>query len=87
METRVCDVRGQICPSTLLTALREMNANREGLRAGRLALRILLNNRDATSTIPEAAANMGYRVQVERVGPDYEVRVEGGGPPAVEGVP
>ena len=72
------DVRGQICPSTLLTALREINANREALRSGAVCLAILTDNRDATATIPAAASNMGYRSQVVRDGAHYVITVEGG---------
>lgn len=60
------DLRGQICPSTLLTALREVNRHRQELRRGEAQLTIHTDNRDSTATIPEAVRNMGYRVAVEK---------------------
>jgi TusA-related sulfurtransferase len=73
-----CDVQGQICPSTLLTALRRVNENREALRRGDLALAIVTDHRDAVVTIPEAMANMGYRVSVTQQGHCYRILIEGG---------
>lgn len=64
MNTLTLDIRGQICPSALLTALRTLNTHRERLRQGELQLTILTDARDATETIPEAAGNMGYCVRV-----------------------
>lgn len=58
------DIRGQICPSTLLTTLREVTRNKQRLRAGVLELAFLTDNRTATNTIPDAVRNMGYDVDV-----------------------
>ena len=60
------DIRGQICPSTLLVALREMNNNIDELNSGSVRLFIKTDNRDATNTIPEAAENMGFQVTVSK---------------------
>jgi TusA-related sulfurtransferase len=60
------DIRGQICPSTLLIALREINAHQDELRAGALRLRFLTDNRDCVTTIPESAGTMGYGASVRR---------------------
>lgn len=65
-ETIILDIRGQICPSTLLTTLRTIARHKDALKAGRLLLAVRTDNRDATATIPEAARNMGYAVNVER---------------------
>lgn len=64
MNTTILDIRGQICPSALLTALRTLNTHRESLREGQLRVTILTDARDATETIPQAARNMGYCVRV-----------------------
>jgi len=77
MNAVTIDIRGQICPSTLLTALRVLNANRGELRTGSLELILLTDARDATHTIPEAASNMGYRAEVEAVDGYYEIRLRG----------
>ena len=65
------DIRGQICPSCLLTTLREVNQHQAALRRGELALRVMTDSRDATSTIPAAVGNMGYPVAVEKVPAGY----------------
>lgn len=74
-ESLTIDMRGQICPSTLLTALRALNTHRARLRRGELELLILTDARDATGTIPEAAGNMGYRVRVEDGDRHYAIRI------------
>ncbi|AAR34380.1 sulfurtransferase TusA family protein [Geobacter sulfurreducens] len=66
METIEFDIRGQICPSTLLTALKEINRHRTSLKNGNCVLVFLTDNRDATITIPETVRNMGYGGQVEK---------------------
>ncbi len=65
------DIRGQICPSTLLTALKEVNEHKQALKEGTLELRFSTDNRDATITIPEALENMGYEVKISKEGGHY----------------
>jgi TusA-related sulfurtransferase len=60
------DIRGQICPSTLLIALKAMNNHRSEILDGTLRLVFLTDNRDATVTIPDSAMNMGYPATVEK---------------------
>jgi len=72
------DIRGQICPSTLLIALREMNVRQEQLRAGTLSLSFLTDNRDCLATIPDSARNMGFDVAVEKIGGDYRIEIHRG---------
>ncbi len=76
-ETRQLDIRGQICPSTLLTALREVNLHKAALKVGALQLVILTDDRNATATIPNAVDNMGYRVTVQRDEQHYRITVGG----------
>lgn len=66
MEIKKIDMLGQLCPSTLLTALREINANKLALKSGALRLSFLTDNRNATITIPDAATSMGYQVCVNQ---------------------
>lgn len=75
MELKEIDLRGQICPSTLLLALREINGSKPDLRSGALKLSFLSDNRDSTVTIPEAAANMGYEVSVTREHEYYRIDI------------
>ncbi len=76
MHTFDFDIRGQICPSTLLTALREVSRHRAQLKEGSIALRFLTDNRNATVTIPEAVKNMGYRVIVEKEERHYTILIQ-----------
>ncbi len=71
------DIRGQICPSCLLTTLREVNRRQAGLRRGEVALRVKTDSRDATSTIPAAVGNMGYPVRVEKEQGYYLIVIRG----------
>ncbi|MCK9172827.1 sulfurtransferase TusA family protein [Desulfuromonas thiophila] len=75
MEIREFDICGQVCPSALLTALREVNRHRQALREGRLMLVLYLDAREATHTIPEAVGNMGYAVSVEPCPRGYCLRI------------
>jgi TusA-related sulfurtransferase len=74
-ETIEFDIRGQICPSTLLIALREINRNQEQLRKGELVIRFKTDNRDSVNTIPESAIHMGYRAEIEKLDNYYTVTV------------
>lgn len=71
------DLRGHVCPSTLLLSLRRINGMKEELRAGTARLEILTDNRDSTGTLSDAAGSMGYRVKVEKEKNHYRVIVCG----------
>jgi TusA-related sulfurtransferase len=75
IQTIEFDITGQICPATLLVALREINRNIEGINAGRIRLVFKTDNRDCTNTIPEAAANMGLKVDVHKEDSRYAILV------------
>ncbi|WP_321529728.1 sulfurtransferase TusA family protein [uncultured Desulfuromonas sp.] len=75
MKTIEFDICGQICPSALLTALKEINRHREQLKQGRCELVILTDARDATRTIPSAVENMGYQVDISKKGGCYLIRI------------
>jgi TusA-related sulfurtransferase len=77
-QTIEFDIRGQICPSSLLLALRELNTHKERLHRGEVRLSFRTDNRDATVTIPDAAANMGYGVRVTKTDGAYIVLVDNG---------
>jgi len=77
VETIEFDIRGQICPSSLLVALKEVNSRAEGLRQGSVQLCFLTDNRDATITIPESASNMGYGVALEKKDGYYRIMISG----------
>lgn len=70
------DLRGQICPSTLLTALRETNTNKTELRSGELKLVILTDNRNSTTHISESISAMGYRVEVVKEQEYYRITID-----------
>lgn len=69
----VYDIRGQICPSCLLFALKEVNEQRAALKEGRIKILIKTDNRNATSTIPDAVASMGYASTVEKKEGYYDI--------------
>jgi TusA-related sulfurtransferase len=68
------DIRGQICPSSLLMALKKVNEHAARIRNKEVRLCILTDNRQATASIPKAAGNMGHKVTVEKHNGYYEVR-------------
>lgn len=76
-EKVVRDIRGQICPSSLLITLREVNSLRERLRSGEASLSIKSDNRDSTTTIPDAVRNMGYAVSVSKHEGYYLITITG----------
>ena len=78
MRTIEFDIRGQVCPSTLLVALREMNAHQQELRERSVRLRFLTDNRDCLTTIPASAKSMGYAVDAGRAEGCYVIEVHGG---------
>lgn len=67
------DMCGQICPSSLLSALKEISTYKEELKKGELMITFKTDNRDATVTIPVAVVNMGYAVRVEKNDTCYEI--------------
>ena len=71
------DICGQICPSTLLTALKAINDYSLQLSDGTATLAFKTDNRDAISTIPESASNMGYKVTVTKKEGYYLIEIGG----------
>jgi len=69
------DMRGQVCPSTLIIALDRANTNKAALRTGKVVLVIKTDNRDATATIPGAMHNMGYETMVTKKMGYYEILI------------
>lgn len=69
------DICGQICPSSLLTTLREVNNHKQLLRNGEIQLDILTDNHDSTNRVIEAVSNMGYQVDVEDQGKQYRISI------------
>ena len=74
-QTIEFDITGQICPSTMLIAMREMNRNFSALNNGNLKLLFRTDNRDCTNTIPEAAGNMGLKASVNKSDSGYTILV------------
>lgn len=77
MQTVDIDIRGQICPSCLLQALKELNRLGSEIRAGSAEIVVTTDDRQATSTIPAAAERMGYAIEVIPVDGAYRIRVFG----------
>ena len=74
-QTIEFDITGQICPSTMLIAMREINRNFSALNNGNLKLLFRTDNRDCTNTIPEAAGNMGLKASVNKSDSGYTILV------------
>jgi TusA-related sulfurtransferase len=70
------DLRGQICPATLLKSLRELNRLKGDLNNGCSRLDILTSNRDSMATVSDAASSMGYKVAVRQDDAHYRVSIE-----------
>jgi TusA-related sulfurtransferase len=70
------DMRGQVCPACLLVAMDTLNRQKTVLKSGTKKLSILTDNREATTTIPSTANNMGYEVTVNKIDTYYEILVE-----------
>lgn len=69
------DMRGQICPSTLLVAMDNLNRHARELQGGSACLLILTDNREALHTIPATAESMGYATQISNPGDHYELLI------------
>ncbi len=69
------DVCGQICPSSLLTTLREVNNHKQPLRSGEIQLDILTDNSDSTNRIFEAVSNMGYMVEINEQKKHFRISI------------
>ncbi|OEU69690.1 MAG: hypothetical protein BA864_14110 [Desulfuromonadales bacterium C00003093] len=78
IKTVKIDVCGQICPSTLLTTLREVNTHKTLLRSGELQLVILTDNFDSVNRASEAVGNMGYRIDVLDLKKHFQVTISRG---------
>lgn len=71
----VLDIRGQICPSCLLIALKEVTSNADKINNKELTIRILSDDRHATSTIPDAVHSMGFSTNVNKTDAGYEILI------------
>ena len=69
------DLCGQICPSTLLTTLREVNKAKSELKSGLLSLVVLTDNRSSTTHITEAVCAMGYLVETCKESTYYRITI------------
>lgn len=69
----VLDIRGQICPSCLLIALKEVTKNADKINAKQLSVLILSDDRHATATIPDAVHAMGFSTVINKTDAGYEI--------------
>jgi TusA-related sulfurtransferase len=77
MQTIDLDIRGQLCPSCLLLALKELNQHGAAIRAGSVEIVVTTDDRQATATIPATAERMGFRTEVARLDGSYRIRILG----------
>lgn len=76
MKTFEMDICGQVCPSSLLMALRVANENYTAIANGEMQVVIKTDNRDATGTIPGAVENMGVFAEVEKADGHYKITLK-----------
>lgn len=69
------DISGQICPSCLLLTLKELNQNAAAVRSGATEIVVTTDDRQATTTIPDAVHKMGYTAEVSRTAAGYRICV------------
>jgi TusA-related sulfurtransferase len=75
VHTEYLDVRGQVCPSTLLLTLREVNRLKDALHNGTTLLEVRTDNRHATVTIPNTVKSMGLAVRVHKEEQGYLIQI------------
>ena len=69
------NIFGQVCPSCLLITLKTVNTHSAALREKAVEVVILTDDRQATSTIPEAVSRMGYQCAVDSTERGYRIRI------------
>ncbi|OOZ41944.1 tRNA methyltransferase [Solemya pervernicosa gill symbiont] len=69
------DIRGQICPSCLLLALKEINNHVEQLKSGACTINIISDDRQAVATIPDTVKNMGLTTEINKDDGSYQIRI------------
>lgn len=74
-KTITMDIRGRICPSCLLLTLKEVNEQIELLKQKEVEIRVISDDRHATSTIPDAVEKMGLNTSVERNTEGFVIRI------------
>ncbi len=75
IQTIQLDIHGQLCPSCLLMALKTLNQNGPAMRKGEVDIVVLTDDRQATTTIPEAATRMGFHSEVDRDDQGYRIHI------------
>lgn len=71
------DIHGQVCPSCLLLTLKALNRHGSAVRAGQTEIIVMTNDRQATTTIPEAVDKMGYKAEISKQENSYRIRIHG----------
>ncbi len=69
------DVRGFVCPSSLLVALRELNKYRKSLRSDTFKMELMVDNHESTNRICDAVRSMGYDFQITDADNSYCIAV------------
>ena len=69
------DIRGQICPSCLLLALKEVTGNTEKIDSRELTVHVISDDRQATTTIPDAVQKMGFSSRIDKKDDGYHILI------------
>ena len=78
MKTVEMNICGQVCPSCLLLALREVNLRHAELMSREVKIMVRTDSRDATGTIPTAVQNMGFTAAVQKEQGVYVIAIQRG---------
>jgi TusA-related sulfurtransferase len=71
------DIRGTVCPASLLLTLRKLNELKDPIHGCAARLEVSTDSRDSVATITEAAVNMGYLVSVDKGEGRYVLTISG----------
>jgi TusA-related sulfurtransferase len=77
-QVETLDIRGQVCPASLLMTLKRLNGIRDAVHKGTAGLDVLTDNRDSVGTISESVLDMGYQVDVAKREGHYLLSIRAG---------
>jgi TusA-related sulfurtransferase len=75
MDALTFDLKGKVCPSTLLQTLKYVNTHKKPLKNKDIELIILTDHRDALNTIPDALEKMGFSFKIEKNTYYYKIHI------------
>ncbi len=78
LEEDIIDLRGDVCPYPLIMALKKVIEVEDRLRAGRIALKFVVDHPPSTKSIPREVKKRGYQSATEKIGAaEWVITVKG----------